>query len=89
MIVHRLKHPVVQRGIHLTALTLRRPTPADRSSIAYAAARDGAESNISRIPYLIAQLADLPVDVVRKLSRSDAQKIAWDAHKLFQDAVLV
>ena len=89
MIVHRLKHAVVQEGVRLTALTLRRPTEADRIAMADAAARDGAESNISRIPYLIAQLSDLPVDVVRKLSRSDAQRLAAHAHRLCRNEGLV
>lgn len=85
-----LRHAVRHDGIALDAVILRTPTKQDQAAIMKAAevlAREKGRELTDRDGFvlMIAQLADLPLDAVRKLSATDAQALAGIVNRLFAE----
>ena len=83
---HVLVTPLDTPHARLTAVALRLPTPADKAAILAEVERTKAASDFARSAIMIARLADLPLDVVRKLAVRDARALTVAATRLFCDA---
>ncbi len=83
---HVLAIPLDMPHARLTAVALRLPTPADKAAILAEIERTRAASDFARSAIIVARLADLPLDVVRKLAVRDARALTVAAIRLFSDA---